>query len=65
MALPLQLPDVIKTLKVLCNQMLLVSYQGGFPGLFKCVCIAQLNCSRFRSVEVGKPMVAGPGMSVT
>ena len=29
------------------------------------VCIAQLNCSRFRSVEVDRLMIAGPGMSVT
>ena len=32
---PLKLPDAIKTLGVLFNQILLVSIQGGFFGLLK------------------------------
>ena len=35
MVLPLKLPDAIKTLRVLFNQILLVSYLGGFLDLFK------------------------------
>ena len=32
---PLKFPDAIKTLGLLCNQILLVSNQGGFFGLLK------------------------------
>ena len=79
MVLSLKLSDCIKTLRVLCNQILFSCYRGGFfclllslflwacitAGVGCCSCIAQLNCSRLRSVEVGRPTIAGPGMLVT
>ena len=35
MVLSLELPDATKTFRVLFNEILLVSYKGGFLGLFK------------------------------
>ena len=79
MVLPLELPDANKTLGycvirsclslirvvfLACSRVL--SFRHPWLQVLECcACIAQLNCSRFRSVEISRPMTTGLGMSGT